>query len=59
MVQWCKKKKQNLCGTQFTISKQWEQIYDHSGQQRSDTIFFFKKNAQQRYEPSARIDCFQ
>lgn len=58
MVQWCKKKKQNLCGTQFTISKQWEQIYDHSGQQRSDTIFFLK-NAQQRYEPSARIDCFQ
>lgn len=58
MVQWCKKKKQNLCGTQFTISKQWEQIYDHSGQQRSDTIFL-KKNAQQRYEPSARIDCFQ
>lgn len=49
MVQWCKKKKQNLCGTQFTISKQWEQIYDHSGQQRSDTIFL--KNAQQRYEP--------
>lgn len=45
MVQWCKKKKQNLCGTQFTISKQWEQIYDHSGQQRSDTIFFFKTHS--------------